>query len=155
MFSLAALVHELLWGRRVSGTGSQAVEGITPLAGGELIRSGACCKRALAEDPGERHPTPKIFVDALKRAFPDVVVDLGAPVAPPPRSAESAPGDAEPGTQAPFRNHCRPLATPELDGAIQRAQAGYARSFDGESTERRREQPRFTDVEIGSGQPRP
>ena len=132
VFSLAALVHELLWGKRVSGTGSQAVEGITPLAGGELDSLRRVFKRALAEDPGERHPTPKIFVDALKRAFPDVVVDLGAPVAPPPRARNlrlATPSRAP----RPEPEPLLPLATLELDG---------------ESTESKREQARFTDVEI-------
>jgi serine/threonine protein kinase len=132
VFSLAALVHELLWGKRVSGTGSQAVEGITPLAGGELDSLRRVFKRALAEDPGERHPTPKIFVDALKRAFPDLVVDLAAAVAPPPRARNlrlATPSRAPKPDPEPLL----PLATPELDG---------------EHSEQRREQPRFTDVDI-------
>jgi len=130
VFSLAALVHELLWGKRVSGTGVQAVEGITPLAGGDVDSLRRVFKRALAEDPGQRHPTPKIFVDALKRAFPDIVVDLGAAVAPPPRARNlrlATPSRAP--KQAP--EPMLPLATSELDGEPGERQAS-----------------RFTDVDI-------
>jgi len=72
IFSLAALVHELLWGRRISGIGGRAVENMTALPGGDLEALKRVFKRALAEDPMERHPTGKIFIDALKRALPDV-----------------------------------------------------------------------------------
>jgi serine/threonine protein kinase len=89
IFSLAALVHELLWGRRISATGAKAVEGMTALAGGDLDALKRVFKRALAEDPMERHPTAKIFVDALKRALPDVAAEalalnLAADSMPPP-----------------------------------------------------------------------
>ena len=36
MFSLAALAHELLWGRRVTGLGEQAAAALTELDGGNL-----------------------------------------------------------------------------------------------------------------------
>src|SRR5262245_47484202 len=78
IFSLAALVHELLWGKRISGVGAQAVDGMTTLPGGDLDALKRVFKRALAEDPLERHPTAKIFVDALKRALPEVGADAVA-----------------------------------------------------------------------------
>ena len=81
VFSLAALVHEMLWGRRISGVGARAVHDMTEIAGGDLDALKRVFKRALAEDPGERHPTAKIFVDALKRALPDVAVETPASLA--------------------------------------------------------------------------
>ena len=87
IFSLAALVHELLWGRRISGIGAKAVEGMTALDGGDLDALKRVFKRALAADPMERHPTAKIFVDALKRALPDVAAEALALSDPTPQPA--------------------------------------------------------------------
>jgi len=72
VFSLAALMHELMWGRRVSGRGAQAAEGLTELAGGDLPSLQAVFARALAEDPDVRYGTALEFADALRIACPNV-----------------------------------------------------------------------------------
>ena len=77
VFSLAAMMHEMLWGRRVSGTGTQAADALTALAGGDLAALRRMFARALADDPAERFGTALAFADGLKEAFPDTPV--GAP----------------------------------------------------------------------------
>ena len=78
LFSLAALVHELLWGRRIAGTGSHVAEALTEIAGGSLPALQAAFARALAERPTDRFASALEFAEALKRAFPDVDVDVPA-----------------------------------------------------------------------------
>lgn len=79
VFSLAAVMHEVLWGRRVSGAGAQAIEGLTDIAGADLVALSAAFTRALAEEPGERFETVLEFAEALKAAFPDVTLTAPAP----------------------------------------------------------------------------
>jgi serine/threonine-protein kinase len=70
IFSLAALLHEMLWGRRISGTGAQAARSLTELAGGDLAALRRVFARALADDPGERFERALAFAEALHEAFP-------------------------------------------------------------------------------------
>ncbi len=74
VFSLAALIHELLWARRVSGTGAHAADSLTEIEGGDLGRLRAAFARALAEDPLERFDTALEFAESLKDAFPAVTL---------------------------------------------------------------------------------
>jgi len=94
VFSLAAVIHELLWGRPISGVGVQAVEGLTPIEGGDLDGLRATFARALAKDPGSRFDTALDFAQSLQDALPDVE----ASPMPPPRSNEvrSAREEAKP-----------------------------------------------------------
>lgn len=69
VFGLAAMIHEMLWGRRLAGTGDGAVASLTEIAGGDLPRLRAVFGRALAEDPAERFGTALEFAGALKEAF--------------------------------------------------------------------------------------
>ena len=80
VFSLAALLHELLWARRVSALGADAGAALTPLEGGDAAALRAAFARALAENPEERFATAREFAEALTRAFPGVKAD-SAPVA--------------------------------------------------------------------------
>jgi serine/threonine-protein kinase len=89
VFSLAALMHELLWARRVSGLGAQAVKSLTEIPGGDPSALRATFARALADDPAQRFETALEFADALKNAFPDVTA-APAP-APAPSPAPAAP----------------------------------------------------------------
>lgn len=73
VFSLAALTHELLWAKRISGTGARAAEGLTPIPGADLGKLRSTFARALAEDPAERFETALEFADALRLAFSEVV----------------------------------------------------------------------------------
>ena len=69
VFGLAALVHEMLWARRVSGTGQEAVQSFTEIAGGDLGKVRQAFARALDESPDARFETAGGFVQALKGAF--------------------------------------------------------------------------------------
>jgi Protein kinase domain/PEGA domain len=72
IFSLAALLHELLWGRRIAATGQQAADGLTEIAGADLAALQAAFARALAEEPADRFETALDFAAALKGALPEV-----------------------------------------------------------------------------------
>jgi PEGA domain/Protein kinase domain len=80
VFSLAALLHELLWARRVSTLGADAGAALTPLEGGDAAALRAAFARALAENPEERFATAREFAEALTQAFPGVS-GYSAPVA--------------------------------------------------------------------------
>jgi hypothetical protein len=82
VFSLAALMHELMWGRRVSGLGAQAAESLTAIVGTDLAALRSVFARALAEKPGDRFETALEFAEALKNACPDVAVALEPAPAP-------------------------------------------------------------------------
>ena len=68
VFSLAALVVEMLVGRRLVGVGREAAETVTPIEGADIDRLRAVFARALAEDPTERFDTALGFADALHAA---------------------------------------------------------------------------------------
>jgi len=97
IFSLAALVYELLWGRRIAGTGAQAVESLSEIADGDLPTLQSVFARALADDPRARFGTCLEFAEALNKAFPGVAV-----VAPPP------PGPRAPHSEAIAREAIEP-----------------------------------------------
>jgi serine/threonine-protein kinase len=77
VFSLAALLHELFWARRVSGLGVEAVEGLAPVEGGDSTAVRAAFARALAESPEARFGTAHEFAEALTHAFPGVAASNG------------------------------------------------------------------------------
>ena len=66
VFSLAAIVYELLCGRRVTGTGSEAAESLTDVAGCDIDALRRVFALALAADPAYRFSTATAFTDALK-----------------------------------------------------------------------------------------
>ena len=70
VFSLAALMHEMLWARRLNATGDQAAEGLSELPGASLPVLRQLFARALAERPDDRFETALAFADGLKQAFP-------------------------------------------------------------------------------------
>jgi hypothetical protein len=80
VFSLAALLHELLWARRVSALGADAGAALTPLEGGDAAALRTAFARALAENPEKRFATAREFAEVLTRAFPGVSAH-SAPVA--------------------------------------------------------------------------
>lgn len=89
VFSLAALVYELLYGRRITGAGDQAADAMTEIAGANLRQLRAVFARALAEDPTERFDTALEFAEQLKGSFsadaivavPRTLVEPSAPIA--------------------------------------------------------------------------
>jgi serine/threonine protein kinase len=106
VFSLAAVVHELLWGRRLSGSGAQAAETLTETPGGDLVALRQVFARALAEDMTDRFATATEFAQALSGAF-GVVATIG--LQPPPgRPSRAAP------RSAPVTKVRRPVAEPML-----------------------------------------
>ena len=93
VFSLAALIHELMWGRRISGIGAQAAESLTDIAGADLDALRAAFARALAENPDDRYDTAAQFASALTSACPDIVV---APLSAKPARRRRDVREAEP-----------------------------------------------------------
>ena len=69
VFGLAAVIYEMLWGRRVPGVGDEAAGALTEVAGGDLPRLRRVFATALAEDPAERFDTALEFAGALGEAF--------------------------------------------------------------------------------------
>jgi serine/threonine protein kinase len=69
IFSLAALIHELLWGRRLPAGGTEVVSGLAELPGWNLRQLRAVFSQALAENPADRFETALEFADALQMAF--------------------------------------------------------------------------------------
>ena len=88
VFSLAAIVYELLCGRRVAGTGSDAADSLSDVAGCDVQALRQAFARGLADEAGDRFATATEFSDALKNAAASadsVPVAESAPV------VESAP----------------------------------------------------------------
>ena len=71
VFGLAALMHELLSGRRVTGTGAHAVESLPDVHGADLAALRSVFARGLAEDPAARYATALELAEALNGAFPE------------------------------------------------------------------------------------
>jgi len=78
IFSLAALIHELLWARRIAGTGSHAADALTDLTGANLPALRDAFARALADASSERFGTALEFAEALAAAFPNVGIAAAA-----------------------------------------------------------------------------
>ncbi|MGH9144926.1 MAG: serine/threonine protein kinase, partial [Vicinamibacterales bacterium] len=91
VFSLAALMHELMWGKRVSGLGARAAQSLTEIDGTNLRQLRDVFARALAERPADRYETALAFAEALKNACPDVEV---APEPPPTAKRRTTRDDA-------------------------------------------------------------
>ncbi len=70
IFSLAVIIHEMMWGRRLTGGGDQAAQGLSEIDGGDLDALRRVFARALADDAGQRFGTARDFIDALSDAFP-------------------------------------------------------------------------------------
>ena len=69
VFSLAALLYELLTRRRIAGPGDQAADGMGEVAGANVDGLHKAFTRALAEDPDDRFPTAGDFAKAVQAAF--------------------------------------------------------------------------------------
>ena len=72
VFSLAAIVHELLWGRQVASSALETIEAITPIPGGDDDEVAIVFGRALADRPADRYETALAFADALQACFTTV-----------------------------------------------------------------------------------
>jgi serine/threonine protein kinase len=69
VFSLAAIVFEMLCARRVTGTGSDAADALTEVPGADMEALQRVFALALAADPSYRYGTASAFTDALKDAM--------------------------------------------------------------------------------------
>ena len=69
LFSLAAVVFELLTGKRIAGTGQHVGDAVAGVAGANVAALRQVFARALAESPADRFDTALEFVEALKQAF--------------------------------------------------------------------------------------
>jgi hypothetical protein len=69
VFSLAAIVYELLCGKRITGIGSEAAESIGEVPGADVEALQRVFALALAADPAYRYATATAFTDALKDAM--------------------------------------------------------------------------------------
>jgi serine/threonine protein kinase len=70
VFGLAALMHELLWVRRITGVGREVANSLSGVDNADLEALRATFARALAQDPADRFPTALEFAEALSEAFP-------------------------------------------------------------------------------------
>jgi eukaryotic-like serine/threonine-protein kinase len=76
VYTLAALLHELLWGRRITGTGAElAATAVTDVAGGDLTALRQAFSRALADRPEDRFATALEFAEAVDNAFTPAAVE--------------------------------------------------------------------------------
>jgi len=87
VFSLAAVIYEMLTGRRIAGVGERAASGLGDIAGLNNAALRSVFTRALAERADERFPSTMAFADALREVIPE----RGAAAAPPSPSAEPTP----------------------------------------------------------------
>jgi serine/threonine protein kinase len=69
VFGLAAVIYELVWGRRLSGSGAQAAVAIPESSEGNVAALRDTFARALADDMSERFATASAFAEALDAAF--------------------------------------------------------------------------------------
>ena len=101
IFSLAALVHELLWARRITMAGDDVTATITATGGGDLAALRAAFARAFAVDPAARFATALEFADALSQAVPDTTspaTEILLPSVPIEDNLESHAGPTSPET---------------------------------------------------------
>ena len=96
IFSLAALLYEMLSGRRVAASGPRAAESLAAIPGADLTALHAAFVRGLADDPGDRFDTALEFAGALKAAFPSV--DIQSPVLPATDDSGRSTHDSGPAT---------------------------------------------------------
>ena len=69
IFSLAVLVHEWLWAKRVTGLGRQAADALTALPGADLAALRHVFMRALADKLDDRFNTARQFAEELTHAL--------------------------------------------------------------------------------------
>jgi serine/threonine-protein kinase len=69
VFGLGALAFELVFGRRVTGTGAQSLEGLSPIPGADRDQLSRVFARALAEEPADRFDTAGAFAEGLRFAL--------------------------------------------------------------------------------------
>jgi serine/threonine-protein kinase len=69
VYSLAAILHEAFWGRRIAGGAGQVADALTELPGASLDVLRTAFARALADEPAIRFESALEFATAVKGAF--------------------------------------------------------------------------------------
>lgn len=119
VFSLAALIYELLTRRRIAGPGDQPYEAFASVAGASADALDKVFDRALAEQPGDRFATAGDFAKALQSAVErkrSVAGRVGPTIRP------SAPEPiVEPAPSAPLPVEELPLFTDSMLGGTTEA----------------------------------
>jgi hypothetical protein len=134
VFSLAALIHEMIWGRRLTATGEEAAGALTEVPGGNLTVLRAAFARALAPKPADRFDTAHEFAAALRKAFPGVsLIDPQSPVVGRKSTAEPRLPLDDPPVRRDFEG--RPLRGMAVEDALQSAPTNDG-AVDGAATER-------------------
>ncbi len=110
IFALAALSHELLWGRRIAGAGQHAAASLTELPGARLTALQDAFARALSEDPADRFDSALEFAEALREAFDTAGIPATA------STVQTTRGDAA-ATEAAGVVKPEPRLPPEVRGA--------------------------------------
>jgi serine/threonine-protein kinase len=125
VYSLAALIYELLWARRVAGSGDEAAAAAGVIDEADMPALRRVFARALAENPADRFETALGFVGELAGAL------LRAGAGPPQAGAgdrfEAASSSAAAGTEgvAPVHESVQAIeTTPAADDLVLRAEEG-------------------------------
>jgi serine/threonine-protein kinase len=82
VFSLAAIIHEVLWGRRIAAMGEQLAASLTAIPHADLTVLRRLFARALAEQPEERLDSAMEFADQLRIALTPVRGEERPPAGP-------------------------------------------------------------------------
>jgi protein kinase-like protein/PEGA domain-containing protein len=81
VFALAAVVYEMMSGKRIPGVGNQVMEGLNNIAGADMDALGRAFSEALAGQPERRTATAGKFVEALRTACGDLEAVPSLPAA--------------------------------------------------------------------------
>jgi eukaryotic-like serine/threonine-protein kinase len=100
VFTLAALSHELLWGRRIAGTGQHVAAALAALPGARLDGLQDAFARALAEEAADRFDTALAFAEALNGCFDFEAAAAAAAEAPAVSATGASVAPAEPSSRA-------------------------------------------------------
>jgi serine/threonine protein kinase len=133
VFSLAALMHELLWARRITGLGAQAADGLTEIPGADVTALRAVFARALAEKATDRYATALDFAQALKNAFAEETA--GALPSPTPASRRRTPRPM-PKTKLPLLEPPSPVTNQAADSDAHDPALGLVHEAAGDVTHR-------------------
>jgi serine/threonine protein kinase len=115
IYSLAALIHELIRGRRLPASGPEAAAALTPRPGWDHDRLRAAFVRALALERADRFETAADFVAALQGALSAETV-----VSQPSARSQAIGSEARPAGQIVVNSAepALPLSLPETDAPL-------------------------------------
>jgi hypothetical protein len=131
IFSLAALLHEWLCAKRMTGIGQQAAEALTDLPGADMASLRTLFARALAERADERFETAHEFVEGVKQALANATTEKAPAAVRKSAAASVAARPARPEATRLVEHEPRlPLDGPELLPEVAMAAPAEAVSAD-------------------------